>query len=70
MVPFSHSRAIVSELKLPAMIIMITAINPGTMKFRDTMSGLYQTRASRADAHWRTFAPHACFWASLRKRAA
>ncbi len=33
MVPFSHSRAMVNELSMEAMIIMVTAINPGTMKF-------------------------------------
>ncbi len=31
MVPFSHSRAMVSELSMDAMIIMVTAISPGTM---------------------------------------
>ena len=32
------------------MIITITTINPGTMKFPDSRSGLYQTRTSGADA--------------------
>ena len=49
-VPFSHSRAMVSEVSSAAMIIMITAIRPGTMKFRDTRSVLYQTRISASTA--------------------
>ncbi len=43
-VPRSHSRAIVSEVRRPAMTIMMTAINPGMMKFLLSSSGLNQTR--------------------------
>ena len=50
MVPFSHSRAMVSEPRFAAMIITITTISPGTMKFPESRSGLYQTRTSRNDA--------------------
>lgn len=31
MVPISHSRAMVSEVSIAAMMLMITAIRPGTM---------------------------------------
>ena len=34
--PVSHSRAIVSEVRRAAMIIRITEIKPGTMKFFDS----------------------------------
>jgi hypothetical protein len=39
-VPVSHSRAIVSDVSIDAMIIRITAISPGTMKFRLISSSL------------------------------
>ena len=44
MVPRSHSRAMQSDVRSAAITIMITAMRPGTMKFRDLSSGLYQTR--------------------------
>ncbi len=44
MVPFSHSRAMVSDVSMAAMIMMMTPMRPGTMKFLETRSGLYQTR--------------------------
>ncbi len=46
MVPRSHSRAMVSEVSMAAMIIMITATSPGTIMFRLVSSSLYQTRLS------------------------
>ena len=44
MVPRSHSRAIVPEVRMAARIDMMTAIRPGTIKFFDSKSGLNQTR--------------------------
>ncbi len=58
MVPFSHSRATVSEPRFAAMIITITAISPGTMKFCESRSGLYQTRTCGHD-RWQARCPRA-----------
>ena len=46
MVPRSHSRAMVSDVSIAAMIIMITATRPGTIMLRLSSSSLYQTRES------------------------
>ena len=46
MVPRSHSRLMVSEVSMAAMIIMITATRPGTIMLRLDSSSLYQTRAA------------------------
>jgi hypothetical protein len=46
MVPRSHSRAMVSEVSRPAMIIMMTATRPGTIMLRLASSSLYQMRVS------------------------
>ncbi len=48
MLPVSHSRATVSEVSSAAMSIMITAMRPGTMKIRDSMSVLNQARNRRS----------------------
>ena len=53
-VPFSHSRAMVNDVSIAAMIMRITAINPGTMKFRETRSVLYQTRMRGSMGAWTT----------------
>ena len=52
MVPRSHSRATVSDVRRAAITTMITAMRPGMMKFLDLSSGLYQTltRGSMAGA--------------------
>ena len=52
-VPRSHSRAMVSEVSMAAMIIMITATRPGTIMLRLVSSSLYQT-ATRAVTARRT----------------
>ena len=57
MVPISHSRAIVSEVSCAAMIIMMTAIRPGTMKFLDSSELLYQTRMRASMGPARLHAP-------------
>jgi len=44
MVPLSHSRETVSEVRSAVITVMITAIRPGMMNQRLFSSGLYQTR--------------------------
>ena len=44
MVPRSHSRAMVSEVSIAAMIIMITATSPGTIMLRLVICSLNHTR--------------------------
>ena len=43
-VPVSHYRAMLSAVRSAATIIMITGINPGNIKLRETMSALNQIR--------------------------
>ena len=47
-VPRSHSLATVSDVKSAAMIIMIIAMSPGTMKFFDSKSWLNHTRGRKS----------------------
>ncbi len=46
MVPRSHSRAMVREVSMAAMMDMITATSPGTIMFRLSRVSLYQIRVS------------------------
>ena len=43
-VPRSHSRATVSEVRRHASIMRMTAVRPGTRKLELFSSGLYQTQ--------------------------
>ena len=42
MVPRSHSRAMTSEVSRAPMMVMMTAMDPGTMKLRLIAAGLNQ----------------------------
>ena len=69
MVPVSHSRAMQSEVRMAAMIIITTAISPGKMKLRETMSVLNQTRGFSSSEGTRGSIParRVCFSAMSRE---
>jgi len=57
MVPFSYSRAMTREVSMAPTIMMMTAMMPGTMKFRLSRSSLNQTRTRPSTGGWSVSRP-------------